>query len=118
MKKVLLFIWSICLFLGTVAFGSNLEINIFNVGWGNFVLLRKDDDVLVIDCGKASVFKQLEAKNRLRDILMGDVNCKVVITHDHKDHYSAASVLAAIMQEKNIDFFAAGVHQRKIGRTE
>ncbi|MDR1366682.1 MAG: MBL fold metallo-hydrolase [Puniceicoccales bacterium] len=108
MRKVLLFTWSICFFLGTVAVGSNLEINIFNVGWGNFVLLKRDNNVLVIDCGKAGAFQASEAKERLRNILRGSNNCRVIITHDHKDHYSAARVLWDCfhkVSKRNAEFF-------------
>ncbi|MDR0417867.1 MAG: hypothetical protein LBH08_00305 [Puniceicoccales bacterium] len=118
MKKVLLFIWSMCLFLEAIASGSNLEINIFNVGWGNFVLLRKDNNVLVIDCGKADAFELEPAKARLENILEKSENCTVVITHDHEDHYSAACVLnecfqKATMQKGNIGFFYGWAPSKK-----
>ncbi|MDR2812431.1 MAG: hypothetical protein LBB05_01395 [Puniceicoccales bacterium] len=108
MKKVLLFVWSVCIFLGAVASGSNLEINIFSVGVGNFVLLRKDDNVLVIDCGKAGAFRTSQAKTRLENILERCISCTVVVTHDHKDHYSAAHVLDQCFQtvcKGGISFF-------------
>jgi beta-lactamase superfamily II metal-dependent hydrolase len=94
MKKVLLFVWNICLFLGAVAFGSNLEVNILSVGCGNFVLLRKDNNVLVIDCGvEHNRISSYIDEEILKSILMGSDNCTVVITHDHEDHYIAASIL-------------------------
>lgn len=107
MRKVLLFIWSVCLFLEVVASGNNLEINIFNVGWGNFVLLKRNNNVLVIDCGKANAFKKPQDRTRLVDILSGSENCRVIITHDHKDH-SAARVLWNCLPEvskRNAKFF-------------
>jgi hypothetical protein len=94
MKKVLLFVWSICLFLRAVAFGSNLEVNILSVGCGNFVLLKKDNNVLVIDCGvERNGISNYIDEEILKSILIGSDNCTVVITHDHEDHYIAASIL-------------------------
>ncbi|MDR0580503.1 MAG: hypothetical protein LBG04_00075 [Holosporaceae bacterium] len=89
MKKVLLFIWSVCIFLGAVASGSNLEINIFSVGCGNFVLLKRDNNVLVIDCGVGAGHNAANNSidlEMLKNILNGSNNCKVIVTHEHEDH--------------------------------
>jgi beta-lactamase superfamily II metal-dependent hydrolase len=104
MKKVLLFIGVICVWLEAIVSGSNLEVNIFSVGVGNFVLLRKGNSVLVIDCGGASYID----KGILRNVLRGSKNCTVVITHKHEDHYAAAHVLRdcfRIESEGNAEFF-------------
>ncbi|MDR1590723.1 MAG: MBL fold metallo-hydrolase [Puniceicoccales bacterium] len=97
MKKVLLFIGVICVWLEAIVSGSNLEVNIFSVGVGNFVLLRKDNNVLVIDCGGASYID----KGILRNVLGGSESCTVVITHKHEDHYTAARVLRDCFRDES-----------------
>jgi hypothetical protein len=121
MKEVLLFVWNTCLFLGAVASESNLEINTFDVGCGNFVLLRKDDEVLIIDCGGATAFDRSSDKNRLKDILKGSKNCTVVITHNHEDHHSASGVLWSCFPEVyrgNMKFFYGWFPSAKERREE
>ncbi|MDR2812291.1 MAG: MBL fold metallo-hydrolase [Puniceicoccales bacterium] len=81
------------LWVGIIFESKGLEISVFNVGFGNFVLLREENNVLVIDCGKATCFSSNESKGILRSALEGCECCTVVITHAHFDHFSAANVL-------------------------
>ncbi|MDR1907032.1 MAG: hypothetical protein LBQ03_02345 [Puniceicoccales bacterium] len=75
---------------------SALEMYVFSVGQGNFVLLKKGNSFLTVDvgCGKASseYTKSISSGSlgkRLRNIGVdrGGVVHSLLVTHNHKDHF-------------------------------
>jgi beta-lactamase superfamily II metal-dependent hydrolase len=103
------FTWSISV--------GDLIMQVFKVGQGNFILITKSscNNVLVVDCGVGDGYNSTGASGILKknssycsDICTAFKNatmCKIVITHDHKDHKGGVKSLTDLIKiDKNSDF--------------
>ncbi|MDR1366680.1 MAG: hypothetical protein LBJ13_02100 [Puniceicoccales bacterium] len=115
---IFLFIFSIIGGMGAVVNlnaaapdSPNLEMYVFSVGQGNFILLKKDDRFLVVDVGCGAQgrnpLKQYKDKmnfdGKLRKKLINigffDVrnSCVLLVTHNHWDHFCLFSNLNRVV---------------------
>jgi beta-lactamase superfamily II metal-dependent hydrolase len=88
---------------------DDLNIRIFKVGQANAVLLTKDNTALVVDCGNGSRYGQsfdngLCGQSIKRDNVLSQCDqLKIIITHDHDDHYNAINAFKGVVDKiKNI----------------
>lgn len=63
---------------------GQLYINAFNVGQGNFIVLRKDNHAVIIDAGGRLICES----EKVDELLINVVIDAVFITHPHDDHFS------------------------------
>jgi beta-lactamase superfamily II metal-dependent hydrolase len=66
---------------------GNLYIVAFNVGQANFIILKKENRVVIVDAGMQKGF-QPEFTGKLDNLLSGATVEAVFITHPHLDHFS------------------------------
>ena len=79
-------------------FSMQLQVDVFDVGQGNFVVLRTETNALVVDCGCTQTagnpikhYIDKYAQTALGDYVRGifrDKETRVIITHEHKDHFN------------------------------
>ncbi|MDR1458044.1 MAG: MBL fold metallo-hydrolase [Puniceicoccales bacterium] len=79
-------------------------MRVFKVGQGNFILLTKDDKALVVDCGNCSGLLSNESYTAEIYSAFSKIKCcKIVVTHDHDDHYNGIDSLIKAIKEINQD---------------
>ena len=87
------------------AFCGTLDCMFYKVGQANFVLLTHNSNALVVDCGVGGGYGRiLGSKSYMDDICcrLQNVNkIKIVVTHNHKDHYSSINRLLAVITRIN-----------------
>lgn len=87
---------------------STLDCLFFKVGQANFVLLTKDTNALVVDCGVGSGYGDVVFKNfstayaeTIKNKLTPITNLKIVVTHNHSDHYGSINNLKSLIEHIN-----------------
>lgn len=98
------------------SFAFNDGAYVFNVGHGNFSIVRYNNSAVIIDCGSGR-YPQNEqiGSNYIQDYVLPYANallsgiqpenCAIFITHHHADHYNKVNLLTNIQN----------VHTRYIG---
>lgn len=66
----------------------------YDVGHGNFSIVSYGSNHLIIDCGAENPSDWVELNSRLIESdLQGASSVKIIITHDHEDHYNLLKYL-------------------------
>ena len=89
-------------FLKTIEKGINADILhcfVFNIGQGNFVVLKFNKNIAIIDCGLKDVTQEKwnafyeKNENVFNEIFENSTIKAVVVTHPDKDHYNCLEYL-------------------------
>ena len=69
-----------------------MEITMFQMGFGESILLRKENDCLLVDCGSESSCREAYFDNVVRE-LKKHKQCSLMISHFHADHMNGIETL-------------------------
>ena len=78
--------------------GDTLHCFVFNIGQGNFVVLKFNKNILIIDCGSSAIIwdKFYEKNEEVINAIFKESSIKaVVVTHPDEDHYNVLESLFA-----------------------
>ena len=113
--------------------GDTLHCFVFNIGQGNFVVLKFNKNILIIDCGSSAITwdKFHEKNEEVINAIFKESSIKaVVVTHPDEDHYNVLESLFAtttldkkcifVVGRKNKNdhkFFTAYLNETKLKNT-
>ena len=107
-------------YINFIKYPDSLHLFVFNVGQGNFCLIKKAKSAIIVDAGSGNSKANFTKFNDIKEILkkvLGPAKIKaVIITHPHADHYNLLPPLSQDdlgLLDKNC-FFVIGGNRKDI----
>ena len=115
--RTIMLILALCIL--NLAYSTNLEMRVYNVGQANFIVLKHGDHALIADCGTASNESWKNMHGNLSKFLKSTKKISVLITHQHDDHYNRLNELFDLINLKEnpdkLDRIIVGGNSNELG---